>query len=460
MDGSGPTLPGDRPGEAVGAGGRGVRPLRGRLAPRRGAPDRGLLRRGRRGRPPGAAGRAGGAGARAAATSRRASGRRGVPGPLPRARRRRPRRLRSPGQAGRPPEPRDAGRDLLFGLLALQNDFVSRDDLLAAFAAWVADKAKPLARILADRGAIDPARAPCWRPSSPSTSAATAATPRPAWRTSARSARSATTSSGSATPTCRPASTPPSRGPRGPTPGRSRSDAPASRRAGGRFRILRFHREGGLGARLRRPRPGAAREVALKEIRPDKADDPASRTRFLLEAEITGGLEHPGIVPVYGLGPTPTAAPSTPCGSSRATASRRRSTAFHARTPAGRTRERSWSCASCWAGSSTSATRSPTRTAAASCTATSSRATSCRPLRRDAGGRLGAGQGHRPVRARRPAASATLRPGSASGSAGRCRAARAGDAGVHEPRAGRRRPRARWARPPTSTAWAPRCTAS
>ena len=32
------------------------------------------------------------------------------------------------------------------------------------------------------------------------------------------------------------------------------------------------------------------------------ADDPNSRQRFLLEAEITGGLEHPGIVPVYGLG--------------------------------------------------------------------------------------------------------------------------------------------------------------
>ena len=29
---------------------------------------------------------------------------------------------------------------------------------------------------------------------------------------------------------------------------------------------------------------------------------PTSRTRFVLEAEITGGLEHPGIVPVYGLG--------------------------------------------------------------------------------------------------------------------------------------------------------------
>ena len=44
------------------------------------------------------------------------------------------------------------------------------------------------------------------------------------------------------------------------------------------------------------------REVALKQILDRHADDPASRARFLLEAEITGGLEHPGIVPVYGLG--------------------------------------------------------------------------------------------------------------------------------------------------------------
>ena len=44
------------------------------------------------------------------------------------------------------------------------------------------------------------------------------------------------------------------------------------------------------------------REVALKQILEKHADDPISRARFLLEAEVTGGLEHPGIVPVYGLG--------------------------------------------------------------------------------------------------------------------------------------------------------------
>ena len=44
------------------------------------------------------------------------------------------------------------------------------------------------------------------------------------------------------------------------------------------------------------------REVALKQILDHHADDAVSRQRFSIEAEITGGLEHPGVVPVYGLG--------------------------------------------------------------------------------------------------------------------------------------------------------------
>ena len=41
--------------------------------------------------------------------------------------------------------------------------------------------------------------------------------------------------------------------------------------------------------------------MALKRIRPDKLDALARR-RFLREAAITGRLQHPGIVPIYGLG--------------------------------------------------------------------------------------------------------------------------------------------------------------
>src|SRR5437588_790030 len=44
------------------------------------------------------------------------------------------------------------------------------------------------------------------------------------------------------------------------------------------------------------------REVALKEIQVRHAASLGSRARFLLEARVTGGLEHPGIVPVYSLG--------------------------------------------------------------------------------------------------------------------------------------------------------------
>src|SRR5262249_25051827 len=71
---------------------------------------------------------------------------------------------------------------------------------------------------------------------------------------------------------------------------------------GQRFRVLRPHARGGLGAVFVALDTELHREVALKQILDQHADDPISRQRFLIEAEITGGLEHPGIVPVYGLG--------------------------------------------------------------------------------------------------------------------------------------------------------------
>ena len=44
------------------------------------------------------------------------------------------------------------------------------------------------------------------------------------------------------------------------------------------------------------------REVALKEMQFQHSENHENRQRFLREAEITGALEHPGIVPVYGCG--------------------------------------------------------------------------------------------------------------------------------------------------------------
>ena len=71
---------------------------------------------------------------------------------------------------------------------------------------------------------------------------------------------------------------------------------------GRRFRILRLHDRGGLGEVFVARDEELRRDVALKQIQDRFADDEHSRARFLVEAEITGGLEHPGIVPVYGLG--------------------------------------------------------------------------------------------------------------------------------------------------------------
>src|SRR3989442_1419356 len=82
-------------------------------------------------------------------------------------------------------------RNLLFGILALQMDFIGRDALVAGMNAWLLDKAKPLGRALCEQGALNSER---------------------------------------------------------------------------------------------------------------HADDAHSRARFMLEAEVAGGLEHPGVVPVYGLG--------------------------------------------------------------------------------------------------------------------------------------------------------------
>ena len=71
---------------------------------------------------------------------------------------------------------------------------------------------------------------------------------------------------------------------------------------GNRFEILHAHARGGIGVVSVAFDSELQREVALKQIKAESADDPDSRSRFLLEAEVTGRLEHPGIVPVYGLG--------------------------------------------------------------------------------------------------------------------------------------------------------------
>src|SRR5262245_36628574 len=71
--------------------------------------------------------------------------------------------------------------------------------------------------------------------------------------------------------------------------------APAQMEAGGRYEVLRFHARGGMGEVSVALDREVGREVAYKEIRPQFVTDENSVRRFLLEAEVTGRLEHPGI---------------------------------------------------------------------------------------------------------------------------------------------------------------------
>ncbi len=67
---------------------------------------------------------------------------------------------------------------------------------------------------------------------------------------------------------------------------------------------LRYHDRGGLGVVYLAEDRQFKRSAAVKFIQNELAADSRSREQFLLEAEITGRLEHPGVVPVHGLGET------------------------------------------------------------------------------------------------------------------------------------------------------------
>ena len=199
-----------------------------------------------------------------------------------------------------------ADRHLLLGLLALQNGIINQGQLVHAFQAWTLDKSKSLAEHLEVRGDLtiskrallealcevhldahggDVAKSLAAASAGKSTRESLARVGDPEIGATLGHVGSAHGSTGDGD-IDRTASY---------AVGSSTSD-------GQRFRVLRPHARGGLGAVFVALDSELNREVALKQILDDHADDPLSRQRFLIEAEITGGLEHPGIVPVYGLG--------------------------------------------------------------------------------------------------------------------------------------------------------------
>jgi serine/threonine protein kinase len=76
---------------------------------------------------------------------------------------------------------------------------------------------------------------------------------------------------------------------------------PSDQRSSLRYTLSRMHAQGGLGKIWVARDTDLNREVALKEIRIDRSANPEAWRRFMKEAQVTGQLEHPNIVPVYEL---------------------------------------------------------------------------------------------------------------------------------------------------------------
>lgn len=204
-----------------------------------------------------------------------------------------------------------ADRNLLIGILALQLGFISREQLISAFHDWVLQKQRPLDEILAAQGALGADARPLLQ--------ALVAKHVELHGGSVEQSLASVSSIGSVHDELKGLADPEltvtlahvARGTRAldatidhPNSQVAKASV-GSKQADGlslRFKILRPHAKGGLGEVFVAKDQELNREVALKEIQPKFADDTGSRSRFRLEAEVTGNLEHPGIVPVYGLG--------------------------------------------------------------------------------------------------------------------------------------------------------------
>ena len=192
-------------------------------------------------------------------------------------------------------------RNMLFGIVALQRNAISRDELIDAMHEWANNKTRTIGEILIDRASLDP----------DTHELLDTLVDRELQQLDSESRSEVTTLFAA-----------PGEGSAIWELGRGSADE-SSRAAfffgersqvsdlgpGARYRVLWPHARGGLGQIHVAEDTELRRKVALKEIRPEHAHNPISRERFLFEAEITANLEHPGIVPVHGRGTYPDGRP-------------------------------------------------------------------------------------------------------------------------------------------------------
>jgi tetratricopeptide (TPR) repeat protein len=192
-------------------------------------------------------------------------------------------------------------RNLLFGVLALQADLLDPARFAEACTAWSARKDTPLADLLVERGWLTPEERghmefllgrKLKKHGGDARAGLAEVTTDPVRRSLA----------GVADPDVRQSLAGLAAPPQGLVLVATTARDPDSR---DRYTLSRLHATGGIGRVWLARDASLGRDVALKELLPERAGNPAVWVRFIKEAQVTGQLEHPGIVPIYEVGRRP-----------------------------------------------------------------------------------------------------------------------------------------------------------
>lgn len=195
----------------------------------------------------------------------------------------------------------DTERDLLFGVVAFQSGAIDADELAETCAAWAAEPTVPLADLFVKRGLLtDEQRTAVEK---------AVATELERHESNPRASLEATID-GRSLDAIRGVSVPD-----GSLEAKLKLSAavqaghvvigklsPGEAEPKERYTLTHLHAKGGMGRVWLARDTSLGRQIALKELRPDQADNSIIYSRFLYEAKITAQLEHPGIVPVYEVG--------------------------------------------------------------------------------------------------------------------------------------------------------------
>jgi serine/threonine-protein kinase len=191
----------------------------------------------------------------------------------------------------------DTDRNLLFGVLALHLDLVTGEQFARACMAWSARKQESLGAILVEEGLLSAEERADVERLLERKLRRTGGDVRASLAEAVGAGLVASLASVADDAVQRSLAALPAAG--ATTPGAETIDEAPKR--GPRYTRTGLHASGGIGEVWLAHDAELGRNVALKQLKAERADEEAARTRFLNEARITGQLEHPGIVPVYEL---------------------------------------------------------------------------------------------------------------------------------------------------------------